>query len=390
MTQEVDEVVESGEISEMAGKLLYERLQMGYQNPNRLSGICQVNLEGPGEQSFYLTFKPEELEYTRGVHARPDAVVFVSTKVAHDLAVGDNINIRDPKNRSLFQMTGDVGLLSVLAQMTKIPNRSAGERFRAAEESAARGPKVTEVVRLERPTAEVLAEAIEAGQPVIATGALDHWALSWDFAYLKEHFGNVVIRSNLGSTTFGEYIERLDQPNPEKIPYTFGADLPKEMLEFFEPPFFAKESFAQAQLWMGCAPDTISTLLHRDSGDAFLGQIIGRKRLILFAPDETKFLYTYKSYNRDQPCWYNAWERDFETYPLARNATPLEFTLHPGELLVIPRGWFHTVKALDVTMSVGYHREPVSDFGRLLAVADDGDGLAGKAEGREHADPVAL
>lgn len=390
MAQELDEVVEISEASEIAGKLLYERLQMGYQNPNRLSGICQINLEGPGEQSFYLTFKPEELEYTRGVHARPDAVVSVSTKVAYDLAVGDNINIRDPKNRSLFQMTGDAGLLSVLAQMTKIPNRSAGERFRAAEESAARGPKITEVLRLERPTAEVLAEAIEAGRPTISTGALDHWALSWDFGYLNEHFGDIVIRSNLGNTTLGEYIDRLDQPNPEKIPYTFGADLPQEMLEFFEPPLFAKESFAHAQLWMGCAPDQISTLLHRDSGDAFLGQIIGRKRLILFAPDETEFLYTYKSYNRDQPCWYNAWERDFETYPLARNATPLEFTLHPGELLVIPKGWFHTVKALDVTMSVGYHREPVSDFGRLLAVAGGGDGLAGKAEGREHADPVAL
>lgn len=375
MAQEVEESVETSGVPRTAGQLLYERLQMGYQNPNRLSGICQFDLEGPGEQSFYLTFKPQELEYTRGVHPQPDAVVSMSTQVAYDLAVGDNFNIKDPKNRSLFRLSGEVNLLFVLAQMTKIPNRSAGERFRAAEERAARGPKVTEVLRLERPTAEEVAEATEAGRPLIASGALDHWALSWGFADIKERFGHVVVQSNLGGMRLGEYIERLGQPNEDKVPYTFGADMPEEMHEFFEPPFFAKESFGQAQLWMGCAPGRVSTLLHRDSGDAFLGQIIGRKQLILFAPDQTPYLYTYKSYNRDQPCWYNAWEPDFETYPLARHATPVEFTLHPGELLVIPKGWFHTVKALDVTMSVGYHREPVSDFGRLLSVGVGGDGL---------------
>jgi ribosomal protein L16 Arg81 hydroxylase len=118
---------------------------------------------------------------------------------------------------------------------------------------------------------------------------------------------------------------------------------------------------------MGSAPNRVSTLLHRDSGDAFLAQIIGSKRLKLYSPDQTPFMYPFKSYNRDQPCWVNPWEPDAQRYPQFARAFATEFDLHPGELLIIPRGWYHTVLALDTTLSVGFHREPVTDFGHVFA-----------------------
>jgi ribosomal protein L16 Arg81 hydroxylase len=62
----------------------------------------------------------------------------------------------------------------------------------------------------------------------------------------------------------------------------------------------------------------------------------------------------------------NPWEPDLDRFPLFENATETDFTLYPGELLIIPRGWYHTVRALDTTMSIGFHREPVTDFGRIL------------------------
>ncbi len=125
---------------------------------------------------------------------------------------------------------------------------------------------------------------------------------------------------------------------------------------------------------MGSGPNQVSTLLHRDSGDAFLGQIIGRKRFKLYAPNQTPYMYVYKSYNRDQPCWVDPWAPDLERFPLFKHASAVEFTLMPGELLVIPRGWYHTVLALETTLSVGYHREPVSDFGRVLGSSSEDPG----------------
>jgi ribosomal protein L16 Arg81 hydroxylase len=139
-----------------------------------------------------------------------------------------------------------------------------------------------------------------------------------------------------------------------------------EMVDYFPPPFFDPASVGPAQLWMGSGPNRISTPLHRDSGDAFLGQLIGRKRFKLYSPDQTLYLYVFKSYNRDQPCWVNPWEPDFKRFPLFSEAFATEFILEPGELLIIPRGWYHTVMALDRTLSVGFHREPVTDFGRML------------------------
>jgi len=56
--------------------------------------------------------------------------------------------------------------------------------------------------------------------------------------------------------------------------------------------------------------------------------------------------------------------RDRDKDALAEQAYRLK--LAPGELSIIPPGWFHTVKALDVTLSVGFHYDPVSNFGHVI------------------------
>ena len=42
---------------------------------------------------------------------------------------------------------------------------------------------------------------------------------------------------------------------------------------------------------------------------------------------------------------------DFERYPLARQATMIEVIVQPGDMLYVPAGWYHQVRALTFSLS---------------------------------------
>lgn len=350
------------------GMLLYERLLIGWENPAGVSGICQFQLDGPEGGRFYLRVTPHEMNYHEGDADDATAFVRMPAAIARELAVGDNVDFHDPVNFDHIEAGGDDTILSMLAQMTKVPNRDAGARFADAEARAAQLPRMNEPLRLTRPTAAEVSEAVAAGVPLLLRDALPGWeaAMRWDYASIRRQFGHLQVKSTAGVSSLSEFLDALDASNDNLPPYTLGSVMPPEMVGYFPAPFFDPTSFGPTQIWMGSGANQISTLLHRDSGDAFLGQLIGRKNFKLYSPDQTPYLYVFKSYNRDQPCWVNPWEPDFERFPLFREAFATEFTLEPGELIIIPRGWYHTVMALDRTLSVGFHREPVTDFGRML------------------------
>lgn len=356
----------AGETS--VGMLLYERLLVGFENPGGVDGECQFELDGPGGEAFSLLVSSSGLKYRGGRAEHPAAQVRMSTAVAREIALGDNIGFHDQDNFEHIDADGDMALLGMLAQMTKLPNRDAGARFAVAEERAATLPRMAEPERIKRPSARQVSEAIEASVPLLVEGGLEGWdeAFGWTFESLRRQFGHLRLKSTIGIGTLAEFLDELGRTTGEHVPYTLGSIMPDELVRFFPPPYFEPASFGSAQLWMGSAPGRISTLLHRDSAEAFLGQVIGRKQFKLYSPDQTPYMYVFKSYNRDQPCWVNPWEPDFERFPLFKRAHVTEFTLSPGELLIIPRGWYHTVLALDTTLSVGFHREPVTDFGKIV------------------------
>jgi Cupin-like domain len=108
----------------------------------------------------------------------------------------------------------------------------------------------------------------------------------------------------------------------------------------------SKTKYFAAGLMIG--PEHACVGLHYDflNTHAYLAQIVGRKRCVLFPPECSAALYNGKV-QVDAP--------DFEKFPRFREATAFQCILEPGELLFIPCGWWHHVVALDKTITLNYN-----------------------------------
>ncbi|HET6145791.1 MAG TPA: cupin-like domain-containing protein [Candidatus Acidoferrales bacterium] len=235
------------------------------------------------------------------------------------------------------------------------------------------------------------------GKPVIVTDALTSWkALShWSFDLLKERYGTEGVAPRLPSDsnylklmTLGNYLHYLDDPTlpspglwvdaetfhplpaPTETPaaplylgWNVFARHPELLEDVKLSPAFVEDllpllpaglrkaldeetRFFAAGVMIG--PKNAQLGIHHDLMDthAYLAQIIGRKRCVLFSPEDSGALYNGKV-NVDGP--------DFETFPLLRNATAYECILAPGELLFIPHHWWHHVVSLEKTITVNYN-----------------------------------
>jgi hypothetical protein len=92
-------------------------------------------------------------------------------------------------------------------------------------------------------------------------------------------------------------------------------------------------------------PEGSLSALHRDywNTHAYLAQMQGRKRAILFSPKDSDFLYGGQV-DPEQP--------DFGRFPLFDYATAYECVIEPGDTLLIPANWFHHVRGLEKSITV--------------------------------------
>ena len=115
------------------------------------------------------------------------------------------------------------------------------------------------------------------------------------------------------------------------------------------PEFCDRAQLAErSSFWFG-PPGTV-TPLHHDTLMLCHTQIVGRKRWRFISPLQSPLLYNhfevYSPIDLDAP--------DLDRYPLFGQATVLEVVVEPGETVFLPLGWWHQVKALDVSLSFSY------------------------------------
>ncbi len=211
--------------------------------------------------------------------------------------------------------------------------------------------------------------------PVVLTDVVTAWPAfgRWTPAYLKERFGHVEVLAALGRESdpdydlhtatlsrpvpFGDFVDRVlaagesndlylvaNNRNSDRDglrPLFDDVSLPEGWLD----PTRLRGSTA---LWFG--PAGTVTPLHHDTSNILFGNLYGEKRFLLVAPWETALLQStrgvYSLVDPERP--------DLERFPGFARATVREVVLAPGEMLFLPVGWWHHVRALSVSINLAF------------------------------------
>jgi hypothetical protein len=234
-------------------------------------------------------------------------------------------------------------------------------------------PHPTEVPREPWPGRDAFFERYWApGAPVIFTDVVTRWPAMerWSLASLEARFGDAEIRITSGrdahgrdydvdakeletSTTLREYVARIRREPVSNDHYMIARnrnvrDVLAGLLDDVVLPkdVFRDDVSDGAAFWLG--PAGTVTPLHHDTSNIFFCQVVGRKRYRMIAPLEIGVLdgarSMYAAVDPEAP--------DLERFPWWKSVIVRDFVLSPGEALFIPVGWWHHVRALDVSMSL--------------------------------------
>jgi hypothetical protein len=142
----------------------------------------------------------------------------------------------------------------------------------------------------------------------------------------------------VGLQVLGAYPELLqDFSQPEVVDCVY-ASLEGELLQWYLEHF--------GVLLIGSSGAV--TLLHKDlfGTHAWLAQLVGRKRWLVFAPNEVDNLSDGRVHLRAP---------DLSVKENIRNAEVHEAVLSPGEIIFIPKGWYHEVMCMDPSISLSFN-----------------------------------
>jgi hypothetical protein len=230
-------------------------------------------------------------------------------------------------------------------------------------------------------TQEALPGIFKASQPVLLSGFARNWAL---FSlctpeFLRRSLGDGLV-TMLASSAYGEdrgflqeTARRIQMPGSDAIDTIFSD--PKSDMRYYFWGLSIREldtafdaSIGQYQwdrsatsIWVGQKGNF--TRLHYDIWHGLLAQLTGRKRVILFPPNETSNLYCDPlfSWSRRPPSKLptDCLRTDKHLFPKFRNVRRYyETVIDPGDVLYIPPLWWHEVESLDNSISIPLRYSP--------------------------------
>jgi hypothetical protein len=253
-------------------------------------------------------------------------------------------------------------------------SRRARLLARLQRELAHGSPEPTRIPRVAFPGVDAFRERyLATGTPAIFTDLVPRWPGfgRWTPESLAERFGDLEVGISDGRDADPDYdarhrvhartislrrlVERLRAAGESNDFYMVANDRNLaqtrlgELLDEVALPegMFAPERLrAASALWLG--PAGTVTPLHHDTSNILFCQLYGRKRWRMIAPCELDLLdgarAMYAGVDPEAP--------DLSRYPWWPTVLVKDEILAPGEALFVPVGWWHHVRALDVSISL--------------------------------------
>jgi hypothetical protein len=231
------------------------------------------------------------------------------------------------------------------------------------------------------------------GKPVVVTGATDSWAArgKWTFDFFAERYGTETILAvdNQIKPTVGRRLElsefllycqcpslsilgQVATPHPLYASYRPFSMHP-ELLDDFRQFTFLENSFLKLKGelrewynesfgWLFFGPAGTLTPLHVDHfmTHSWLAQFAGRKRVLLFSPEDAGRIPGLSSPDALLPDLFLQKEDGPVHASVDGAVKTYEAIVGPGEVIFIPAGWAHTVTSLEPSITMSF--DVVNEF----------------------------
>ena len=242
------------------------------------------------------------------------------------------------------------------------------------------GDSLAELDRVEGLSAEDFLERYKLhSRPVVITGMMTHWPASsrWSVDYIRRKAGLRMVPVEIGSRytdsdwtqklmTVNEFVEgyleskdhdegSANRPLGYLAQHQF-LDQVEELKDDIEIPeycFTGDEEEVDINSWFG--PSGTVSPLHTDPKHNILCQVFGRKLVIMYPSEQSKFLYPYEDellFNTARVDIDNG--VDLEKFPKFSEALGFRCVLEKGDMLYIPPKCWHYVKSLAPSFSLSF------------------------------------
>lgn len=227
----------------------------------------------------------------------------------------------------------------------------------------------------ELPYAEFLSGYVAQRRPLVVRGAANAWPAvgKWTPQFFAQRFPDKLVQVSYDERmTFAELIAGVlastaDKPGPYLYRLFLHEHLPEVLADLSPPNRFSYPRWYASPLmreyWR--RPDGYLKLLiggiggrfpvmHYDGENAHatITQIYGEKEFIVYKPEDSERLYPNPSRPNhsqiDDPV-----RQDLERFPLLAKATQYRTVLGPGDMVFVPCRFWHSARALSVSISVG-------------------------------------
>jgi histone arginine demethylase JMJD6 len=221
--------------------------------------------------------------------------------------------------------------------------------------------------------ARYLREYIQQLNPVIITGGFDDWQArkKWTLDFFKEQYGDLPLDVDGRRLSMSTLIDEVKSSTAERpAPYLRNhlvKNLPEELQRDIYPmpectgPNWLDKRFLKVwkdwtyvELYIG-GTGAKFPMLHYDGKHthAFLMQLQGVKEYVAFPPSQKPHMYAGDGpHNENRSVIDNVESPDLKRFPRFAGASGMRFTLHAGETLYVPAGWWHTARILSPSITV--------------------------------------
>eukprot|EP01124_Arcella_intermedia_P016630 TRINITY_DN2323_c0_g1_i1.p1 TRINITY_DN2323_c0_g1~~TRINITY_DN2323_c0_g1_i1.p1 ORF type:complete len:389 (-),score=86.84 TRINITY_DN2323_c0_g1_i1:41-1162(-) len=206
--------------------------------------------------------------------------------------------------------------------------------------------------------------------PVIFTDVVKQWPAFnlWTRANMTDKFLSIINGCTTAKahhwTKWQNRFTHLEHFNKKKPFYAFkdpatGLPVQTSPSGFYTvPPYFPEDHFSvlgperpdYAWLLVGCARSGSTWHQDPDMTSAWNGVLYGRKKFVLFPGDQLPPGVEKNGDNVIPPRTVIQWFVEY--YDTLQKGEFYECVLHPGEMLFIPSGWWHTVLNVDETIAI--------------------------------------